>query len=275
MCGDRRFEIAPGVKERRPRAASCRDIRAAAPSRPPSRSTRVELSVADDLAGPRRQAGRHARRVARANTKIDRLDRHDGVAIEHGRGRARECRPARRPQSRPSPGAPLAKRPLATMPASQSPRSTTVSKPQPPCRKWPSRISRKMSSSSSKRGGVDPERDAAAAPDRLADRRDAARQMQVRARVGRDDRAGTPRSRRVLRRARGRNGRASGAATGGRALQALERRPRDRRCRRRRADSASPADACARAGRLRASARRSRRAARPSTIAGRWGRTGR
>ena len=40
------------------------------------------------------------------------------------------------------------------------------------------------------RGGVDPERHPATAPDRLADRCDPARQMQVRARVGRDHGAG-------------------------------------------------------------------------------------
>ena len=124
--------------------------------------------------------------------------------------------------------------------------------------------------------GVDAERDAAAAPDRLADRRDPARQMQVRTRVGRDDRArdSAIRSRSVLARVDAMGERQTRREQPER-LQALRRRPRDRRGRRRRADSASREDACARAGPSRASVRRWRRAARPSTIAGRWGRTAR
>ena len=92
--------------------------------------------------------------------------------------------------SAPEPGAPLAKRPLATMcvqpwlaldHAVEAPAAVQeMAEPH-----FAQNIVVLV-----ERRSVDAERDAAAAPDRLADRRDAGAQMQVGARIGGDDGAG-------------------------------------------------------------------------------------
>ena len=124
--------------------------------------------------------------------QIDRLNGHDGVAVERvevehqnvGWRADIERAGARRAVSEPPVG--------DDAPASHAPRSMTASKPQPPCRKCPSRISRMISSSSSKAEESTPSATRQPRLSASGDRRDAALEMQIRARVGRDDR---PRSR--------------------------------------------------------------------------------
>ena len=147
-----------------------------------------------------------------------------------GRGRARECRRARRPSSAPSPGAPLAKRPLATIVGEPVAALDDVIETPAAVQEMAEPHFAQDVVVLVEGRGVDADRDAAAALDRFADRRDAAREMQVGTRV-RGDR---PRRTRAIR---SRSSRARMDAMGERQarrqkperLQPLRRRPRDRR----------------------------------------------